>query len=484
MDAELYGVISTVDDDVAERVIFSSPCRIVTRNGGLKPKAMSTGIITVTRSTIVFTTSGGGGGGGKSTHAAVSSLGVNSSGSDSTNDLLSFQSSNNSNSTNIESVDHGVHNDPAFMIASNHLRSTNNQSQNNNNNNSHGLVVMEWRTEDLYSALPRHVNFRKVGVEIFFVHRLSIFLDMLEVNAAYALQSALRRIVKPSMSLFMDFRSVIKGSSPSFIFQTAKSRSGTLLAEAWANREISNFDYLMQLNSIAGRTYNDLGQYPIFPWILADYSSDELDLSNPKTFRDLKRPIGVQGNEQLKSARARYADLLSIFEEEERSLSQDNFENGMKTVTRTCPPPFHFGSHYSVAGFVIWYLMRLEPFTSLHIELQDGKFDKPDRLFTSIAEAYSSCTSSSADVKELIPEFFYCPEMFTNVNNLDLGTKQDGRKVNDVELPPWAANPHDFIRKHREALESEYVSLNLHHWIDLIFGYKQKPPHMKGGHQV
>ena len=49
----------------------------------------------------------------------------------------------------------------------------------------------------------------------------------------------------------------------------------------------------MQLNTIAGRTYNDLAQYPVFPWVIADYESKELDLEDPAVFRDLSKPIGA-----------------------------------------------------------------------------------------------------------------------------------------------------------------------------------------------
>lgn len=32
----------------------------------------------------------------------------------------------------------------------------------------------------------------------------------------------------------------------------------------------------MFLNTVAGRTYNDLTSYPVFPWILRDYDSEEV----------------------------------------------------------------------------------------------------------------------------------------------------------------------------------------------------------------
>lgn len=60
------------------------------------------------------------------------------------------------------------------------------------------------------------------------------------------------------------------------------------------------------------------------------------------------------------------------------------------------------------------------------------------------------------------------------MNDFDLGLTQDGSKVNSVQLPRWASSAEEFVRLHRIALESEYVSANINHWIDLIFGYKQR----------
>lgn len=57
------------------------------------------------------------------------------------------------------------------------------------------------------------------------------------------------------------------------------------VSKKWKKGLISNFEYLIHLNTLAGRSFNDLTQYPIFPFILADYSSEELDLSNPSSFR-------------------------------------------------------------------------------------------------------------------------------------------------------------------------------------------------------
>jgi hypothetical protein len=116
-----------------------------------------------------------------------------------------------------------------------------------------------------------------------------------------------------------------------------------------------------------------------------------------------------------------------------------------------------YGTHYSSPGFVLHYMLRQEPFTTMAISLQGGRFDCPDRLFFDIASSWQSTTTNSGDFKEAIPELFFCPEMLLNTNKLPLGELQDGRgAVGDVRLPPWAkGSAHEFIRIQRQALESE-----------------------------
>lgn len=62
----------------------------------------------------------------------------------------------------------------------------------------------------------------------------------------------------------------------------------------WRNGLITNWEYLMILNGLAGRSYNDLMQYPVMPFVLADYTSKILDLTDPTSFRDLSKPMAVQ----------------------------------------------------------------------------------------------------------------------------------------------------------------------------------------------
>lgn len=231
------------------------------------------------------------------------------------------------------------------------------------------------------------------------------------------------------------------------------------VTKRWLRGSISNFEYLIHLNTLAGRSFNDITQYPVFPWVIADYSSEFLDLNARDTFRDLSKPMGAIGETRAAQFCERYA-----------ALNQDMDADGSMET-----PAFHYGTHYSCSAYVINYLIRLEPFTALALELQGGVFDHPDRLFRSIPSSWMSASRENLqDVRELIPEFFYLPEFLYNANNCRFGTTQSGEEVCHVVLPAWAhGDPREFVRLNRRALESKYVSEHLPEWIDLVFGVKQ-----------
>lgn len=324
-----------------------------------------------------------------------------------------------------------------------------------------------WRWHDVISISKRRFLFRDVAIEIFFTDGRSYLMTALnpgirdEIFARLSNKtphtSDTKSLPNPEDAWRLEAIKVFDETPQSF-----GSKFGSIfnaspwnpIMRRWQKGEISNFHYLMLVNTMAGRTFNDLTQYPVFPWVLADYTSDELDLSNPATFRDLSKPMGAQTIARQTDYMLRYSNLMEVGE-----------------------IPFHYGTHYSSAMVVASYLIRLPPFVQSYILLQGGSFDHPDRLFYSIEGAWKSASrDTGTDVRELIPEFFYLPDFLTNLNGYDFGERQGkAGKVDHVILPPWAkGDPKIFIQKNREALESPYVTQNLHHWIDLIFGYKQR----------
>jgi hypothetical protein len=111
----------------------------------------------------------------------------------------------------------------------------------------------------------------------------------------------------------------------------------------------------MHLNTLAGRSFNDITQYPVFPWVLADYTSSFLDLENPAIFRDLSKPMGALGENRAALFRERFA-----------AMNYDAAHSPMDS------PAFHYGTHYSCSAYIVNFLIRMEPFSQLARELQVG----------------------------------------------------------------------------------------------------------------
>ncbi|CAH2225077.1 neurobeachin isoform X2 [Pelobates cultripes] len=304
----------------------------------------------------------------------------------------------------------------------------------------------KWMFSEIRAVFSRRYLLQNTGLEVFMANRTSVMFNFPDQATVKKVVYSLPRVgVGTSYGLPQARR--ISLATPRQLFKSSN------MTQRWQRREISNFEYLMFLNTIAGRTYNDLNQYPVFPWVLTNYESEELDLTLPGNFRDLSKPIGALNPKRAVFYAERY----------------ENWEDDQT-------PPYHYNTHYSTSTFTLCWLVRIEPFTTFFLNANDGKFDHSDRTFSSVARSWRNSQRDTSDVKELIPEFYYLPEMFVNSNGYNFGVREDSVVVNDVDLPPWAKNPEDFVRINRMALESEFVSCQLHQWIDLIFGYKQRGP--------
>ena len=324
------------------------------------------------------------------------------------------------------------------------------------------LEYYSTQLSQVYSVFRRRHQLKATAIEIVDTSGFPVLFAAGRVEECNKILSALFQAELPS-SLFhktIGIKNLELLRGVASIYNRLLSLFVARLTRMWQQGELSNFEYLIHLNTAAGRSYQDLTQYPVFPWVIADYSSDSLDLADPAVYRDLSKPMGALGERRCKQYGERFRTMNEFW--------RDGVEGS--------PPPFHYGTHYSCAGYVLHYLIRMQPYTDSAVSLQGGHFDKPDRLFHSIESSWRSASQENLqDVRELIPEFFYLPEFLKNSNNFDLGCTQRGEAVGDVVLPRWArGDAHEFVRINRQALESRHVSEHLHHWIDLIFGCKQR----------
>ncbi|OHT04160.1 hypothetical protein TRFO_06490 [Tritrichomonas foetus] len=259
---------------------------------------------------------------------------------------------------------------------------------------------------EIYEIVPRSRFHQNNSIEIFLFDHHSYFLS-------FSVDKKSNKITSESIIKYINEHEP-RLSTP--IINLEK------LTEQWANREITNFEYLLALNKLSGRSFNDSTQYPIFPWIIKDYNSETFKLNDASLYRDLARPIGTFNDERIKKL---------------RTFAEDH-----KTAT-------NFGYLYpsapSTSSSVISFLGNMPPFSESITN---------DRKLTSVPETFKDVTSEKDDFRELIPEFYFEPEIFQP----------------NVELPPWAKSPIEFVYLNRKALESDNTSLTLNHWIDLIWG--------------
>ena len=264
---------------------------------------------------------------------------------------------------------------------------------------------------------------------------------------------------------FVNKKNIFLNTNMNYFTNEKKHMNLRNIYEKWSKWEISTLRLLMVLNIYSNRSYNDINQYPVFPWIITDYVSPTIPpLETKNVIRHMGVPMGMMDfTPESKERKDNYIDhWISNEADEDR---EDNYDR--------------YGSHYSTSLYLTYYLVRVFPFSYIRIELQGKNFDDPNRLFNSLPNSFDCAITQKSDLRELIPEFYCFPEMFSNMNDLNLGeindSKGNPKLVGGVEMPAWANyNQYTFVEKHRELLESPEINEKINEWFNIIFGSKQK----------
>ena len=374
--------------------------------------------------------------------------------------------------------------------------------------------IFKLSLNDIKLAFKRKYFYSDSALEIYTYSNKNYYFKFKDEQSRDKLLTKINEILKLHNSLtFLKKKNVgylyPKSKQDTFLFYPLDK-----LISSWQSWKISTFEFLMWLNVYGNRSYRDMTQYPVLPWVVIDCFSDKL-LKIPKTlspdekyekiYRNLSLPVGMLSpltgentrknnyitnyNLMLQEVKE-YLDISSsedLLEDDKEEIDADDAIYKQLEKVDLDKWPYFYGSHYSNPIYVNHYLLRLFPYSQMMIEMQGNKFDDPQRLFLSIKSTFNSATTQKCDVRELVPEFYYLPEMYTNLNHLKLGyaidesklaqkkdpNEEDPKyKIDDVILPPWAHNnPFKYIAKITTRLNK---TDKINEWADLIFGFKQR----------
>lgn len=231
-----------------------------------------------------------------------------------------------------------------------------------------------------------------------------------------------------SSSAFPDKRNICTETCPCQTLFADLKLSSSINWESdfkrWWEGKLSNFEYLLTLNRLAGRRWGDRTFYTVMPWVI-DFTVKP-DVMSEVGWRDLKKSKWhlAKGDEQL------------------------DFTYSSSEI------PHHVSDECLSELAVCSYKARRLPLSVLRRTVRSVY--EPNEYPANMQRLYQWTPD------ECIPEFYNDPRVFYSIHE----------GMSDLAVPSWAANPEEFISLHRAALESDRVSLNLHHWIDLTFGYK------------
>ena len=384
---------------------------------------------------------------------------------------------------------------------------TNNISK---NNNCFGSIfecpkyeynkTLEIKIKDIKLILQRYYYFKENAFEIYTFSGKNYYFNSNENNKI----NLLFKIINKNNEFFV--KKYDKNKCNLFINYKYKQKDYDFI-KLWKNKKISNFNFIMLLNIFANRSYLDLYQYPIFPWIIFPQPTENNKNLN---YRNLSLPMGQNIYDENSKTRLNLFDQSYDLLIEEIPIIQNKIytnKNFYFIKNSDICRLYYYNTNYSNPVYTSYYLLRSIPFTFTSFKLQGNYFDDPNRLFSSYIESCKCALLQKSDVKELIPEFYFFWEMFVNYNNINFFYNEKSKRIfnsknnksidniNELdkifEFPLFYSKNKKMLLKNENkyenfneimffvlnlsrAFESNEISNNLNDWIDLIFGTTQK----------